>query len=105
MKDEPGPNDIVFTQYLLPDGHPDLVWIERPAEIVAKAKAIQDAGYYFECEMLSDYLSVSLTIANDDGDHAIRVVPNGPAVPEAIDEMIESFALKLEAGAPDWIMK
>ncbi len=89
----PGPNDIEFTQFRMPDGTPDTVWIERPEAMVAKAKEIAEAGYRFECEMLGDYATISLTIADDKGDHAIEVVPNGPEVPEAIDRMIDGFHL------------
>lgn len=92
----PGPNDIVFTQYLMPHGRPQAVWIERPSAIVQKARRIEQAGYRFEIEMLGDYQSVSMTISDDKGDHAIEVVPNGPAVPETIDKMISAFALMLE---------
>ncbi len=87
----PGLNDIKFTQFLMPDGRRDTVWIERPDDIVAKAKSICEAGFRFETEMLSDYQSVSLTISDDDGDWAHEVVPNGPEVPQAIDRMILDF--------------
>ena len=87
----PGPNDIEFTQFLMPSGRPDQVWIERPNAIVKKAAEIRAAGFRFETEMLSDYRTISLTIAGDNGDYAIEVVPNGPSVPEAIDRMISDF--------------
>ena len=86
---------IPFTQYLMPNGRRDSVWIERPAPIVEKAKAIIAKGYAFECEMLSDCRSVSLTITDpDEGDLDIEVVANGPDVPVAIDRMVERFAAK-----------
>lgn len=94
----PGPNDIVFTQYLMPNGRRDTVWIERPGAVVAKAKAIQAAGYRFVCEMLGDYRSISLTITDDKQDHAGEVVPNGPEVPEAIDRMVLNFDLAKAEG-------
>lgn len=88
---KPGPNDIEFTQFLMPHGRKDTVWIERPIEIVTKAKIIVSNGFRFGCEMLSDYNTISLTIADDDRDYAIEVVPNGPEVPKAIDRMILNF--------------
>ncbi|KKL53836.1 hypothetical protein LCGC14_2271410 [marine sediment metagenome] len=91
MSYTPGPNDIEFTQFLMPHGRRDCVWIERPNNIVKKAAEIRAAGFRFETEMLSDYQTISLTIADDDGDYAVEVVPNGPSVPEAIDRMISSF--------------
>lgn len=84
-------SDIEFTQYLMPHGHRTTVRIDRPEHIVAKANKLRERGYRFECEMLSDYQSISLTITNDDGDAAIEVVSNGPKVPEAIDRMIMEF--------------
>jgi hypothetical protein len=89
--------DIPFTQYLMPNGRKTLVTIDRPDEIAAKAQAIMNHGYRFECEMLSDYSTVSLTIANDDDDHEIEVCPNGPEVPKRIDAMILRFAEKIGA--------
>ncbi len=87
----PGPNDIEFTQYLMPHGRRDTVWIERPADVMEKAVEIREAGFRFGCEMLSDYQTISLTISDDNDDYAIKVVPNGPDVPEAIDQMIRDF--------------
>ena len=75
----------------MPTGRKDTVWIERSKEIVLKAQEIVNAGFRFECEMLPDYNTISLTIADDDRDCAIEVVPNGPEVPKAIDRMILNF--------------
>ena len=91
MSFTPGLNDIEFTQFLMPNGRRTTVWIERPSNIVKKAQKICAAGFRFETEMLSDYRTISLTIAKADGDYAIKVVPNGPSVPEAIDQMITGF--------------
>lgn len=86
---------IEFTQYVMPHGRKRKTHIERPEEIANKAQDIIEAGYRFECEILSDYKTVSLTIADDDDDHAIEVVPNGPGVPKAVDRLIENFHTKL----------
>lgn len=85
--------DIPFTQYLMPHGRKADVFIDRPDEIAAKAHQIIAKGFRFECEMLSDHRTISLTITHPkDGDMEIEVVPNGPDVPVAIDRMIERFA-------------
>ncbi len=85
---------IPFTQFLLPNGREESVRIDRPGPIAAKAQAIIAAGYRFECEMLGDFRTVSLTITDpDDGDIEIEVVENGPAVPAAVDALIERFDL------------
>lgn len=82
---------IPFTQFLRPDGRQTSLTIERPADVAELAKAIIGRGYRFECEeLVTGY--VSLTVADDKGDHDIEVVPNGPEVPAAIDRMIRRFA-------------
>jgi threonine dehydrogenase-like Zn-dependent dehydrogenase len=84
---------IPFTQYLRPDGDQRVTGIERPPAIEAKAQQIIAAGYVFEAEVLHDG-SVSLTITDPDkGDLAIEVCPNGPAIPPAVDRLIEGFSL------------
>lgn len=85
------PNDIEFTQYLMPHGRQIAVRIECPEDVAAKARGIIAAGFRFECEMLNDYTTISLTIVGDKADHAIEVVPNGPEVPKAVDRMILDF--------------
>lgn len=86
---------IPFTQYLRPDGRARDVSIERPEEIERKALQIIQAGYVFECEELTTG-HASLTIADPrkGDDVAIEVVPNGPAVPDAVDRLVEGFNLQ-----------
>ena len=84
--------DIEFTQYLAPTGRKASVRIDRPEPVHAKAQEIAGKGFRFEVEILSTG-DVSLTIADDDGDHAIEVVPNGPEVPAAVDRMILGFQI------------
>lgn len=86
---------IPFTQFLMPDGRRSAVHIERPAPIEEKAQAIIAAGYRFECEMLTDFLTISLTIADPEHgeDLAIQLCANGPAVPAAVDRLIETFTI------------
>jgi hypothetical protein len=83
-------SDIPFTQFLMPDGRPSRVTIDRPDEISAKAHALIERGFRFECEMLPTR-EISFTITNDDGDHAIEVCNNGPEVLIVIDRMIMNF--------------
>lgn len=83
---------IPFTQYLMPSGSKAEVTIDRPDDIAAKAREIIARGFRFECEMLSDQRSVSLTITDpDEGDLDIEVVQNGPEVPLAVDRMVRRF--------------
>lgn len=90
--------DIEFIQYLMPDGRPQIVRIDRPDVIARKAAEIMKLGNRFECEMLSDYATVSLTITDDQGDVDIEVVPNGPEVPMAVDRLVERFRLPSDDG-------
>ena len=57
---------IPFTQYKLPHGARIEVSINRPEAIAEKAKRIIEAGYRFECEILTTG-HVSFTICGDMG--------------------------------------
>ena len=90
---------ITFTQYLLPDGRQREAYIERPDEVVAKARRIIDAGYAFECERLRNGM-ISLTIADHENgeDVAIELFADESKVPERVDKMILGF--EIPAGRP-----
>jgi hypothetical protein len=84
---QPGPKDVVFTQYLRPNGRAVRVWIERGEETVRKASEVAARGYTFEIEELEDR-TVSMTVEGRDGPVSIRLCPNGPRVPGTVDELI-----------------
>lgn len=85
---------VPFTQFLMPDGRRQFVWIEGLGpDVETKAQAIVLAGYVFECEMLSDYHTVSFTISDDGHDYTIVVCENGEQVPELISKMILDFVI------------
>lgn len=89
--------DVPFTQFLRPDGRQRPVWIERSAEIAALARQLLAAGHQFEIEELMDH-TVSMTVeAVDQNDPpiAIELCPNGPAVPNAVDRLIQAAASKV----------
>ena len=81
---------IHFTQFMRPDGRRVETGIDRPQEIATRAQKIIAAGYRFEAEVLTTG-EVSLTITNDEEDHAFEVIPNGEAVPDAVDRLISNF--------------
>ena len=91
-------SDIPFTQYLRPDGRKAEVSIDRPDEISILANRIIACGFRFECEHLMTG-HASFTISDDDDDHDIEVVRNGPDVPAAIDRMVKRFAAKIGVSA------
>lgn len=85
--------DIEFTQYLLPDGRTRQQWVERPERVSARAAELRAKGYRFECEMLPDMEICSFTIVHPDYDYdlGIKLAKNGPAVLDAVDNLILEF--------------
>lgn len=85
---------IPFIQYMLPNGERRHREIERPEPIEKKAREILAAGLRFESEVLqTGHVSVTIFDPSVEEDAAIKIIPNGPQVPEAIDEMISEFSL------------
>lgn len=80
--------EIEFIQYL-PNNIRKRVMIERPEDVVAKAKALTDRGFRLECKNLGDD-SVMLAVADQIMDFllASRIVKNGPEVVEAVDGLL-----------------
>jgi hypothetical protein len=82
---------IPFTQFLRPDGRTRSTEVEVSDDVAAMARAIIARGLRFECEVLTTG-HASFTITDpEEGDLDIRVVPNGPGVVEAIEDMVRSF--------------
>lgn len=91
---------IPFTQYLRPNGRRASVKISRPEEVENKARAIMDAGFWFECEELTTG-HASLTVTSRDQDEMHEIVPNGPEVPPAVDRLINRFYEQLKGTQHD----
>ena len=90
---------IPFTQYMLPNGTPKRIEIDRPPGIEAKADSILATGKYrFEAEVLTTG-EVSLTTFNleTEENDAIEVCTNSPKVLDAVDKMISNFPLTAKA--------
>lgn len=87
--------EIEFTQYLLPDGRRQTVRITVPHDVAEKVDHLRAHQIVPECEVLRTG-AVSLTLADkhEECDVAIRVVANGPEVPEAVEDLIREFDLK-----------
>lgn len=95
-------DEIPFTQYLLPDGRKRQTSIEVAPEVANKARSIIRCGLSFECELLITG-QASFTITDpEEGDVDIRVIPNGPGVREAIEEMVRDFRMTRKTGTGDW---
>ena len=85
-------NLVHFTQYLLPHGDKREVAIEVTPEIRALAQIAIANGIRFECEILTTG-QVSITANDPDhGDIAVRIVPNGPDVVDAVNAVIREAA-------------
>ena len=86
---------IKFTQYVLPNGHKRDEFIDRPAEIEALADKFVASGGWYEAEILRTG-EVSFTacrrVDGEPQDIDIEVVPNGPAVLDAVDRLVRRSA-------------
>jgi hypothetical protein len=79
---------IAFTQYLRPNGRAAPVSIDMSPETEALAAELGGAGYRFEIEVLrTGDVSMDCSRGPDDV-LAIEVVPNGPAVVEAVERLV-----------------
>ena len=82
---------VPFTQYTLPHGAMRDVITHVPAAMFEKVQSILDAGYVFECEVLSTGI-VSLTITDRDVDDFICVLAhNNRDVLTKVQQMIADF--------------
>jgi hypothetical protein len=78
---------VEFTQFMRPNGRPVPVTIDVADDLKPLADELVTAGYRFECEELTTG-EAHLDCSNDDGVLAMKLVPNGPAVPGAVNELI-----------------
>ena len=82
---------IPVTQYLRPDGRKKQLLLERPREIYDRAMKLIADGYVFETEVLRTG-QISLTIADNEGDCAVKLVaPVSGKIKEAFDDMLKHF--------------
>lgn len=82
---------IPFTQFVPPHGKRRETSIEVSPAIHEKAMRLIADGLSFECEILSTG-EVSITITDsEEGDLDIRVVPNGPLVRDAVEDLVRAF--------------
>lgn len=79
---------IPFTQFLMPDGRQSQQWIKRPRNISVMAEKLLQRGCNFEIEMLSTG-EISMEVMHGEKSVAHEICANGPAVPIAVDAMIE----------------
>lgn len=84
-------NSVPFTQYLLPDGRRQIIFIDIAPDLATKAHQLIALGLAFEIEVLRTG-EVSATITDPlQGDLDISVFPNDPGVQQRIEELIRRF--------------
>jgi hypothetical protein len=82
---------IPFTLYLMPFGEKVPQWINRPADVEDKARAVIAAGGRFEVEMLQTGEASFEVVREKDGETesvAAEFCANGPDVPAAVDKLV-----------------
>jgi hypothetical protein len=82
---------IAFIQYIRPNGRKREIYIDRPDYIESAASQFIAAGGRFEAEELATgHVSLTAVHAVDDEDQdiVIVIVPNGPRVLQAVDEVV-----------------
>jgi len=83
--------DVYVTQYLLPHGKTRRMVTSVPDDLADTIQIIKDVGAVLEAEILTTG-EVSVTITSGEwGDYDIAVVPNGPQVPAAVEQLIRRF--------------
>lgn len=84
---------ISFTQYLRPDGRPRPISICMPEATEALAREFENAGGWYEAEVLADN-SVSLTacmeVDGEEEDVCCEIAANGPGIKEAVDRLVRA---------------
>jgi hypothetical protein len=81
---------VYFTQFLFPDGRLRSDHIDMPDDVAALAEELRKAGWSFEIECFPDTQVVHADCCDDEAPIASAMRPNGPEVPEMIEQLIRS---------------
>lgn len=82
-------NNVLFTQFLFPDGAKKLQWIKRSPDVFDKAKRLYELGFSLEIE--NDNGRIWMSCVNHATEQAKDAwCENGPIVPTKVDELIIS---------------
>jgi len=81
---------ITFTEYIRPNGRTEKVELGCHSATKHKADGLVRKGYRFECEILPDNGTISLTAVdpNDEGDVAIELCRRRSAIPNAVRSLV-----------------
>ena len=94
---------IPFTQYLRPDGRKKDVLVDMDPKVEKVAHLIMKKDGYFECEELANGTVVLYCYMNKGQDQdknlaAMKLCPNGPEIPKAVEELIYEAKSKFFPG-------
>lgn len=89
---------IRFTQFIRPHGRPREELFEATPEVEAIADKFIAGGGWYECEVLGDEITVSLTacmrVDGEGQDVAIQICKNGPEVVDAVERLVRASATR-----------
>jgi len=77
-----------FTQFKFPNGRHEEVSIDMPKDIEEKALELHKSGWRFEIECFPDTQTVNMDCCDAEEQLSMRLVPNGPKVPIAVEELV-----------------
>lgn len=84
--------EIKVLQFMRPFGKVVAMTTHIPEDLLESYKEMRRAGAVITGEHLGASNQVALTISNVETleDYGLRVIPNGPQVPEALQELLRS---------------
>ena len=85
---------VKFIEYVRPNGEPREIWIDMDQEVYDKAQKIREKGLTFTCEVLMNgQVAFYVTDDKNEEDVAIKIVNNGPKVPDTVKALIMDYKL------------
>ena len=94
MGEEKKECQVAYTQYMMPGGRQVSRTFVAASAVAAKAERLCEAGARLEAEVLRTG-EVSVTVFFGGEDVAIEVVPNGPEVLSAWEQVIDNGLLAI----------
>jgi hypothetical protein len=92
---------IKFTQFLSPNARKIPISIAHTPEVEMLAEEMYKNGCRFEIEVLpAGMINMDIQPPDGSGVFAIEVVPNGPAVVEAVERLVKRAHVRWTQGPP-----
>jgi len=84
---------VDLTQYMMPDGRQVPVTINLDESLRPQYDRMKEDGRRFAAEMLrTSEISLTIEDIQEEEDIDIRIVPNGPEVPTAMEDMLRCYS-------------